>query len=95
MFDGQDLLKLDDDEMRKIRGNRISMIFQQPTSSLNPVMQTSATRSARCFGAHRGMKKKAARETRARADAHGRHSRSRSAGSTLIRTRCRAAWPSA
>ena len=37
LFDGQDLLKLPDDAMRKIRGDRISMIFQQPTSSLNPV----------------------------------------------------------
>ena len=37
LFDGQDLLKLSADEMRRIRGDRISMIFQQPTSSLNPV----------------------------------------------------------
>ena len=37
IFDGQDLLKLSSEEMRKIRGDRISMIFQQPTSSLNPV----------------------------------------------------------
>jgi ABC-type dipeptide/oligopeptide/nickel transport system ATPase component len=34
LFDGQDLLKIGPDEMRRIRGNRISMIFQQPTSSL-------------------------------------------------------------
>ena len=39
IFDGQDLLKLDDEHMRSIRGDRISMIFQQPTSSLNPVMK--------------------------------------------------------
>ena len=39
LFDGQDLLKLSEDEMRKIRGDRISMIFQQPTSSLNPVFR--------------------------------------------------------
>ena len=37
LFDGQDLLTLSDDAMRRIRGDRISMIFQQPTSSLNPV----------------------------------------------------------
>ena len=37
LFDGQDLLTLSADEMRKIRGDRIAMIFQQPTSSLNPV----------------------------------------------------------
>jgi oligopeptide/dipeptide ABC transporter ATP-binding protein len=39
MFDGQDLLKLSEREMREIRGNRISMIFQQPQSSLNPVLK--------------------------------------------------------
>jgi oligopeptide/dipeptide ABC transporter ATP-binding protein len=37
VFDGVDLLRLPDREMRKMRGERISMIFQQPTSSLNPV----------------------------------------------------------
>ncbi len=39
MFDGQDLLKLPEEQMTKIRGNRISMIFQQPTSCLNPVFR--------------------------------------------------------
>ncbi len=36
-FDNQDLLRLSEAEMRKIRGNRISMIFQEPMTSLNPV----------------------------------------------------------
>ena len=36
VFDGRDLLKLDDREIRAIRGNRIAMIFQEPMSSLNP-----------------------------------------------------------
>jgi oligopeptide/dipeptide ABC transporter ATP-binding protein len=36
-FEGKDLLKLSDAEMRKIRGNKISMIFQEPMTSLNPV----------------------------------------------------------
>ena len=35
---GQDLLKFSDAEMRKVRGNRISMIFQEPMTSLNPVL---------------------------------------------------------
>jgi len=39
IFDGRDLLKLSDDAMVSIRGNRISMIFQQPTSCLNPVFR--------------------------------------------------------
>ena len=37
-FDGNDLLKLSDSEMRRIRGNDIGMIFQEPMTSLNPVL---------------------------------------------------------
>lgn len=37
-FDGQDLLKLSEDKMRELRGNRIAMIFQDPMTSLNPVL---------------------------------------------------------
>ncbi|MCC6167241.1 MAG: ABC transporter ATP-binding protein [Caldilineaceae bacterium] len=37
-FDGQDLLKLSEDELRHVRGNRIAMIFQDPMTSLNPVL---------------------------------------------------------
>ena len=38
LFDGEDLLKISESAMRKIRGNRISMVFQEPMTSLNPVM---------------------------------------------------------
>lgn len=38
-FDGQDILKVSESAMTKIRGNRISMIFQQPQSCLNPVFR--------------------------------------------------------
>jgi peptide/nickel transport system ATP-binding protein len=37
VFEGTDLMRLDDTEMRHIRGNRVSMIFQEPMTSLNPV----------------------------------------------------------
>lgn len=37
LFNGRDLLDLDEDEMQRIRGNRISMVFQEPMTSLNPV----------------------------------------------------------
>lgn len=37
IFEGKDLLKLSEKEMRDIRGNKISMIFQDPMTSLNPV----------------------------------------------------------
>ena len=36
-FDGQDLIELDDERFREIRGKRIAMIFQDPMTSLNPV----------------------------------------------------------
>jgi len=38
VFEGQDVLKLDDAEMRHIRGNRMAMVFQEPMTSLNPVL---------------------------------------------------------
>jgi oligopeptide/dipeptide ABC transporter ATP-binding protein len=38
MFDGQDLLQLSDDDLRTIRGKEIAMIFQDPMTSLNPVL---------------------------------------------------------
>jgi oligopeptide/dipeptide ABC transporter ATP-binding protein len=38
MFEGRDLLKISDSEMRSIRGNRIAMVFQEPMTSLNPVL---------------------------------------------------------
>ena len=37
-FEGEDLMKLDEEEIRHIRGNKIAMIFQEPMTSLNPVL---------------------------------------------------------
>ena len=37
LFNGQDLLELSEEDMQKIRGNRIAMVFQEPMTSLNPV----------------------------------------------------------
>ena len=59
MFDGQNLLTLSDESMRKVRGNRISMIFQQPTSSLNPVWDVGR-QIEEVLRIHRGMKGTAA-----------------------------------
>ncbi len=59
IFDGRDLLKESQDEMRKIRGDRISMIFQQPTSSLNPVWDVGH-QIEEVLRIHRGMKGTAA-----------------------------------
>jgi oligopeptide/dipeptide ABC transporter ATP-binding protein len=60
LFDGADLLKLPDGDMRKIRGDRISMIFQQPQSSLNPVWDVGS-QIEEVLRIHRGMADKAAR----------------------------------
>ncbi|MFA7126209.1 MAG: ATP-binding cassette domain-containing protein, partial [Bacilli bacterium] len=39
LYDGQDLLKINEDDFHKIRGDKIAMIFQDPLSSLNPIMR--------------------------------------------------------
>jgi oligopeptide transport system ATP-binding protein len=59
LFDGEDLLKVDDKRIRNIRGNRIAMIFQEPMTSLNPVM-TIGKQIAECLRLHRGMDETAA-----------------------------------
>ena len=56
---GKDLLKLSQEEMRKVRGNEISMIFQEPMTSLNPVM-TIGKQISEALILHRDMDKKAA-----------------------------------
>ena len=38
LFEGEDLLRLSENEIRKVRGNRIAMVFQEPMTSLNPVL---------------------------------------------------------
>ena len=55
-FDGQDLLQLSESEMVKMRGEKISMVFQQPQPSLNPVF-TVGDQIAEVFRVHRGMEK--------------------------------------
>ncbi len=57
MFEGQDLLKMNQNEMRSIRGNKISMIFQEPMNSFNPVF-TIGDQIAEVFILHQHMDKK-------------------------------------
>lgn len=59
-FREQDLLTLSESDMRKIRGNDISMIFQEPMTSLNPVLRVEEQISE-VFRLHRGFSKKDAR----------------------------------
>ncbi|PKO21087.1 MAG: peptide ABC transporter ATP-binding protein [Chloroflexi bacterium HGW-Chloroflexi-1] len=60
-FDGKDLLQMNDDEIRHVRGNRIAMIFQDPMTSLNPVL-TIGFQVSETLMLHMGMNKAAARK---------------------------------
>jgi len=58
-FKGRDLLKLDEESKRRLRGDQISMIFQEPMTSLNPVL-TIGYQIAEVLTTHRDMSKKEA-----------------------------------
>ena len=51
LFEGRDLLKLDDDGWRDLRGRRLAMIFQEPMTALNPLMRIG-DQMAEMFEAH-------------------------------------------
>lgn len=59
IYNGKDSLKLTEKEMRKIRGNDISMIFQEPMTSLNPVF-TVGKQISEVLTIHQGLNKKEA-----------------------------------
>jgi peptide/nickel transport system ATP-binding protein len=61
LFDGKDLLQLSEKDMRKIRGNEISMIFQEPMTSLNPVF-TIGEQISEVYQIHRNLSKREAKE---------------------------------
>ena len=61
MFQGRDLLKLDESEMRRIRGNDIAMVFQEPMTSLNPVL-TIGRQITESLELHQDLRGRAARE---------------------------------
>jgi oligopeptide transport system ATP-binding protein len=60
-FLGRDLLKMDDEEIRTVRGNKIAMIFQDPMTSLNPVL-TINQQVSEALELHLGMDKKQSRK---------------------------------
>ena len=61
LFHGRDILQMNDDELKKIRGSRISMIFQEASTALDPVM-TIGKQISESLRIHKGMKKKEAME---------------------------------
>ncbi len=60
-FNGMNLLELTNNQMRKIRGNHVSMIFQEPMTSLNPVF-TVGNQIAEAFRIHQGLERSEAIE---------------------------------
>ena len=65
LYKGQDLVKKSEKDMQKIRGNEISMIFQEPMTSLNPIIKCGR-QIAESLRLHRGMNKKEALEEASR-----------------------------
>lgn len=61
IFEGEDLVQMDDKEMRDIRGNRIAMVFQEPMTSLNPVL-TIGRQLTETLELHQNMKKSEANQ---------------------------------
>lgn len=61
LFNGQDLRELNDKAMRRVRGNRIAMIFQDPMMTLNPVLRID-TQMIEAIRAHRSVTQGEARE---------------------------------
>jgi oligopeptide transport system ATP-binding protein len=61
VFEGKDLLKISVDEIRHVRGNQIAFIFQEPMTSLNPVL-TIGLQTGEALELHRGFNKKETRD---------------------------------
>ena len=61
VFKGQDLLQISEEDIRHIRGNRIAMVFQEPTTSLNPVL-TAGKQLSESLQLHQGLDQKAAEQ---------------------------------
>lgn len=76
LFEGRDLVKASEAEMMKIRGNRISMIFQQPQSALNPVFR-AGDQISEVLQIHQGLDKKKPPAAGRRNAPHGGHPRTR------------------
>jgi peptide/nickel transport system ATP-binding protein len=92
-FDGEDLLGMPEEELRSVRGREIAMVFQDPMSSLNPVL-TIGRQITEILERHKGLKGRppaSARSTCCRASA----SATAPDGSRAIRTSCPAACASA
>ena len=93
-FDDIDVMRADEDAMRRIRGKRAGLILQDPKYSLNPVM-TAGEQIAEAWRVHRGGSRKLAYQAAIDLLVAGADPRSRPASRRPIRTSCPAAWASA
>ena len=94
LFAGRDLLQLIGEEMREVRGGEIGMVFQEPMTSLNPVL-TIGRQITETLEQHRGADRAGRAAARGRTARPGRHRRRRSGGSSSTRTSSPAACASA
>ena len=79
LFAGRDLLQLSEAEMREVRGGEIGMVFQEPMTSLNPVL-TIGRQITETLEQHRGLDRRGGAEARGGIARPGRHRRCRRAG---------------
>ncbi len=82
LFKGKDLLKASDKALREVRGNDITMIFQEPMTSLNP-LHTIEKQIAEILELHQGVTGQAARKRDAGTAEPGRHPRAGKAAEGL------------
>ena len=94
LLEGKDLLGLSEAEMRNIRGNQLAMIFQEPMTSLNPVL-TIGRQVAETLYYHRQLSWKAGRRKSVGTAQPGQDPLSRQAGLTITHTSSAAACASA
>ena len=94
LFEGRDLVTLPERELEKIRGNEISMIFQEPMTSLNPVF-TVGDQIGEAVQLHQKVGSQGGHGTSGRDDAARRHPLAGDNASATIRTSSRAACASA
>ena len=94
MFDGVDLLALSPRGLRAIRGRDISFVFQEPMTSLNPVLKVGR-QIGEVLTKHLGVSRRRGACANDRAAAARAHPGARGAGSTSTRTSCPAACGSA
>ena len=84
LFEGKDILKANEAQLRAIRGRRISIIFQEPMTTLNP-LHTIEKQVGEIIKLHQKVSDQADAHARDRASDQGRHSRSPKSGSEPIR----------